>query len=88
MFRVGGIRSVEIGSVMFGKVNAETGVETPSDMELVRLTLPRRTHTQSHIDYVIEVMRKIYQSKDKLGGYKITKQTTFLRHFTAEFTPV
>ena len=88
MFRVGGIRSVEIGSVMFGKVNAETGVETPSDMELVRLTLPRRTHTQSHIDYVIEVMRKIYQSKDKLGGYKITKQPTFLRHFTAEFTPV
>ena len=59
-----------------------------SDMELVRLTLPRRTHTQSHIDYVIEVMRKIYQSKDKLGGYKITKQTTSLRHFTADFTPV
>jgi len=73
---------------MFGEVNSETGIETPSDMELVRLTLPRRTHTQSHIDYVIEVMRDIYQSKDELEGYKITKQTAFLRHFSAEFTPI
>ena len=82
----GGIRTVEIGSVMFGKVNEETGEEIPGHMELVRLALPRRTHTQSHIDYVIEVARDLYEKKDSLKGYKITKQPKFLRHFTAEFS--
>ena len=85
---MGGIRTLEIGSVMFGKIDTKTGIETPAKMELVRLALPRRTHTQSHIDYVIEVMREIYHTKKKLGGYKITKQPSFLRHFSAEFCPV
>jgi len=85
MYIAGGIRTVEIGSVMFGKVNQETGEETPSEMELVRLALPRRTHTQSHIDYVIEVMKEIFESKEKLKGYQIKKQPPFLRHFTADF---
>ena len=85
MYIAGGIRTVEIGSVMFGKVNQKTGEETPSEMELVRLALPRRTHTQSHIDYVIEVMKEIFKSKSKLAGYRIKKQPPFLRHFTANF---
>ena len=88
IYIMGGIRTLEIGSVMFGKIDTKTGIETPAKMELVRLALPRRTHTQSHIDYVIEVMREIYHTKKKLGGYKITKQPSFLRHFSAEFCPV
>ncbi|MBT3829515.1 MAG: tryptophanase [Candidatus Marinimicrobia bacterium] len=88
LYRAGGIRTVEIGSVMFGKINPETGEETPADMELVRLALPRRTHTQSHIDYVIEIMDAVFKEKGALGGYTITKQPDFLRHFSAEFSPV
>lgn len=83
----GGIRSCEIGSVMFGKVDPETGEESPAEMELVRLALPRRTHTQSHIDYVIEVARGIYDSREQLGGYRIIEQPAILRHFTAKFEP-
>ncbi len=84
----GGIRSCEIGSVMFGKVDSETGEESPAEMELVRLALPRRTHTQSHIDYVIEVARGIYDSREQLGGYRIIEQPALLRHFTVKFEPV
>lgn len=88
LYLAGGIRTVEIGSVMFGKVDPETGKETPAEMELVRLALPRRTHTQSHIDYVIEVARQVYQKRDRLRGYHIVKQPRFLRHFTARFEPL
>jgi len=88
LYLAGGIRTVEIGSVMFGKVDPETGEETPAEMELVRLALPRRTHTQSHIDYVIEVAREVYQRRDRLRGYRIVKQPRFLRHFTARFEPL
>lgn len=88
LYLAGGIRTVEIGSVMFGKVDPETGKETPAEMELVRLALPRRTHTQSHIDYVIEVARQVYQKRDRLRGYRIVKQPRFLRHFTARFEPL
>lgn len=87
-YEAGGIRTVEIGSVMFGKIDKSTGLEKPSNMELVRLALPRRTHTQSHIDYVIEVAQDIFDNKDKLKGYKITEQPGFLRHFTAKFEPL
>lgn len=87
LYLEGGIRTVEIGSVMFGKVDESTGEEHPANMELVRLALPRRTHTQSHIDYVIEVMKELFNEKDKLTGYKIVKQPKYLRHFTAEFEP-
>jgi tryptophanase len=88
LYLEGGIRTVEIGSVMFGKVDESTGEEHPANMELVRLALPRRTHTQSHIDYVIEVMKELFNEKDKLTGYKIVKQPKYLRHFTAEFEPI
>ncbi len=87
LYLAGGIRTVEIGSVMFGKVDHETGKETPSEMELVRLALPRRTHTQSHIDYVIEVAKNVYETRDTLKGYRITEQPQYLRHFTAKFKP-
>ena len=85
LYLAGGIRTVEIGSVMFGKIDPKTGEETPSEMELVRLALPRRTHTQSHIDYVLEVAKDVYKHRDKIKGMKITEQPKFLRHFTAKF---
>ncbi len=88
LYRTGGIRSVEIGSVMFGRRDEETGQEIPAAMELVRLAIPRRVYTQSHIDYVVEVILDVYARKDTLPGYRITYQTPFLRHFTARFEPI
>lgn len=88
LYLAGGIRSVEIGSLMFGKKDKVTGKEIPSDMELVRLAIPRRVYTQSHIDYVIEVLDSINQNKKDLKGLKIVKEPPFLRHFTAALAPV
>ena len=88
LYRWAGIRAVEIGSVMFGRRNPETGVETPAEMELVRLAIPRRVYTQSHIDYVVEAIVEVYESKDLLRGYRMTYQAPFLRHFTARFEPL
>ena len=88
LYLAGGIRTVEIGSVMFGKIDPKTGKETPAEMELVRLALPRRTHTQSHIDFVLEVAKDVYKNRENIKGMKIIKQPKFLRHFTAEFEPV
>ena len=85
LYLAGGIRTVEIGSVMFGKIDPKTGKEAPGEMELVRLALPRRTHTQSHIDYVLEAAKDVYKHRDKIKGMKITEQPKFLRHFTAKF---
>ncbi|NQV05875.1 tryptophanase [bacterium] len=87
LYRDGGVRGVEIGSVMFGMVN-EDGSETPSAMELVRLAIPRRTYTQSHIDYVGEVILSVAERKESIGGYRIVEQAPWLRHFTARFEPV
>ena len=84
MFRVGGIRSVEIGSVMFGKKDA-TGKFIAPPMELVRLAIPRRVYTQSHIDYVIESVIEVFQNRSKLKGLKIVFEAPMLRHFTARF---
>jgi tryptophanase len=80
-----GIRSVEIGSVMFGGRSAETGEEVPASMELVRLAVPRRAYTQSHIDYVIEAVLRVHERREAIRGYRITEQAPFLRHFTARF---
>jgi tyrosine phenol-lyase len=88
LYRAGGIRSVEIGSVMFGRLDAATGKEIPAAMELVRLAIPRRVYTQSHIDYVVEVILEVNERKDTIPGYRITWQTPFLRHFTARFEQV
>jgi tryptophanase len=80
----GGIRAVEIGSVMFGKYD-DRGKLIPPPMELVRLAIPRRVYTQSHIDYVIEIILEVFRNRDKLKGYKIVYEAPMLRHFTARF---
>ena len=82
-----GIRTVEIGSVMFGKTDPNTNEEILAQMELVRLAIPRRTYTQSHIDYVIESVVNVYKRRDKIKGLKMTYQPEYLRHFTAHFKP-
>jgi tryptophanase len=82
-----GIRSCEIGSVMFGKTD-EAGNFVPAPMELVRLAIPRRVYTQSHIDYVVETFRALLLEKEKVRGYKIVYEPPFLRHFTARFEPL
>ena len=70
---------------MFGKIDKETGKEIPAKMELLRLALPRRTHTQSHIDYVIEVAKDVFERKNTIKGLKIIDQPKTLRHFSASF---
>ena len=79
LYRHAGIRSVEIGSVMFGQSG------TPPPMELVRLAIPRRVYTQSHIDYVIEAILEVHAERDKLHGLEIVEEPPTLRHFTARF---
>lgn len=83
----GGIRSVEIGSLMFGKYAAD-GSLIPGQLELVRLAIPRRVYTQSHIDYVAEVIIDVYKKKDELRGLRITEEAPLLRHFTAKLSPI
>lgn len=80
----GGVRAVEIGSVMFGKYNKKHQL-IPASMELVRLAIPRRVYTQSHMDFVIEVFEKLVKRKNEIRGLKITYEQPFLRHFTAHF---
>ena len=87
LYLKGGIRSVEIGSVMFGKYD-KTGKLIPAPMELVRLAIPRRVYTQSHIEYAIETFEEILRTKSSVMGYKIIEETNFLRHFTAKFEPI
>ncbi|RMH37975.1 MAG: tryptophanase [Gammaproteobacteria bacterium] len=86
MYRVGGIRACEIGTVMFGR--QPDGSEKPAAMDLVRMAIPRRVYTQSHIDYCIEVLEEVYRNKDKLRGMRITWEPPMLRHFTAHFEPI
>jgi len=86
LYREGGIRGCEIGSVMFGR--HPDGSESPAAMELVRLAIPRRVYTQSHIDYVIEVVRSVAEGAAELRGMRIVAQPPTLRHFTARFEPL
>ena len=83
----GGVRGVEIGSLMFGKYDAD-GKLVPARMELVRLAVPRRVYTQSHIDYVAEVIIEVFSNRDKIKGLKIIEEAPALRHFTARLLPV
>jgi tryptophanase len=83
----GGIRSVEIGSLMFGKYDA-SGKLIPAQMELVRLAIPRRVYTQSHIDYVAEVIIDVFNKKSEIRGLRITEESPMLRHFTAKLKPI
>ncbi len=86
LYREGGIRGCEIGTVMFGR--HPDGTEAPAAMDLVRLAIPRRTYTQSHIDYVIEVVRWVAQRAGELRGFRIVEEPAALRHFTARFEPL
>lgn len=88
LYRKGGIRGVEIGSVMFGKKDPETGAEIPAAMELVRLAFPRRVYTQSHFDYAIEAIIDTYRERETARGLEIVWEAPFLRHFTVRMAPV
>ncbi|MGH6835585.1 MAG: tryptophanase [Methylocella sp.] len=85
LYLEGGIRAVELGSVMFGRPLPGRKDEIPASRELVRLAFPRRVYTQSHFDYVIEVLDLVWRQRDAIPPYTITKQAPFLRHFTAHF---
>ncbi|MGZ4119835.1 MAG: tryptophanase [Actinomycetota bacterium] len=87
LYLAGGVRGVEIGSVMFGRTLGD-GTEEPAAMELVRLAIPRRVYTQSHIDYVAEVVASVGARAQELRGYRIAEQGPWLRHFTARFEPL
>jgi tryptophanase len=79
LYLEGGIRAVEIGTLMFGAA---------ARMDLVRLAIPRRVYTQSHIDYVVEVILEVWKNRKKIQGLKLTYEAPFLRHFTAQLEPV
>ena len=85
LYREAGIRAVEIGTVMFGRRDPATGVESAAPMELVRLAIPRRVYTQSHIDYVVEAILNVWERREAVRGYRFVEQAAVLRHFTARF---
>ena len=86
LYLLGGVRGVEIGSVMFGL--QPDGSEKPAALELVRLAFPRRVYTQSHVDYLAEVILDVNRQRDSLPGYRIAWQAPVLRHFTIQMAPV
>jgi tryptophanase len=85
LYLEGGVRGVEIGSVMFGKTDPNTGRLIAPKMELVRLAIPRRVYTQSHVDYVAEVVLSVFARRKSLRGLRMVYEAPFLRHFTARF---
>jgi tryptophanase len=87
LYKVAGIRACEIGSVMFGHYD-DDGKFIPAPMELVRLAIPRRVYTQSHMDYVVEAFKYLRDNKEGVKGFKIVREPPFLRHFTAHFEHV
>src|SRR5690554_2049929 len=87
LYLQGGVRGVEIGSLMFGKYD-EKGTHVAAAMELVRLAIPRRVYTQSHIDYVCEVIIEVFQKREEYQGYEIVYEAPLLRHFTAQMTRI
>jgi tyrosine phenol-lyase len=83
----GGVRGVEIGTLMFGGVDPATGEERLAPLELLRLAIPRRVYTQSHVDYLVEVAHEVAARKCELRGFRIVEQPRHLRHFTARLAP-
>lgn len=88
IYLTGGIRTCEIGSVMFGKKDPASGEFVPARLEMVRLAIPRRVYTQSHIDYVVECIADVYKRREKIKGLRIVYEPPMLRHFTARFKPM
>ena len=88
LYREGGIRGVELGSVMFSYEDPDSGEMVYPDLELVRLAIPRRTYTQSHLDYIADTMIKIVERAKDIRGYRFTYAPQFLKHFTARFEPL
>ena len=88
LYREGGVRAVEIGGVMFGKADPRTGQEIAPELELVRLTIPRRVYSNTHLDYVAEIVLDCFRRREEIRGIRIVRQAPFLRHFTAEFEPL
>jgi tryptophanase len=89
LYRLGGVRGVEIGSVMFGRYDEEGGL-IPSPYELVRLAIPRRVYTKSHLEHVRDTVLEIFkgEGRNDLDGLRIVRETPFLRHFSAHFEPI
>ena len=87
-YRAGGVRAVEIGSLMFSGEDHETGKKFFAPRELVRLAVPRRVYTASHLDYVADVVAQIAKVKESLNGFKVVREAQFLRHFTAELAEI
>lgn len=88
LYRHAGIRAVEIGSVMFGRVDPDTGESAHPPMELVRLAIPRRVYTQSHIDYTVEALVELFARREALRGLRMVAAPPTLRHFTARFEEI
>jgi len=88
LYLLGGVRGVELGTLAFGVAQENGEPDKPATHELVRLAAPRRTYTQSHFDYVGEVLEKLTEKKDTLKGFKVIKQPKLLRHFTAKLEPL
>jgi len=88
LYLEGGIRGVEIGSVMFAHEDPETGTMIYPELELVRLAIPRRVYTQAHLDYVVETCQRLYSRREEIKGLRYTYAPDLLRHFTAQFEPL
>ncbi len=88
MYREGAIRGVELGSVAFAYPDPDTGEMVYPELDLVRLALPRRTYTQSHLDYVVKVLERIVKKADSLRGFRIIKEPPLMRHFSCIFEPL
>ncbi len=88
LYLEGGVRGVEIGSVMFAREDPQTGETIYPELELVRLAIPRRVYTQAHLDYVVGTCKHLYQNREEIGGLRYTHAPQLLRHFTARFEPV
>ena len=88
LYLAGGIRSVEIGSLMFGYKDKETGKDVFPDLELLRLAIPRRVYTTAHMEYVAKTIIDVYNNRDQVKGLRITYEADILRHFTAKLAPV